>query len=91
MKPTSFLCLAPVLFAVSVAVCSPVMAQDAKQIQQLEQHFKEANKSGNGKLTLEEAKAGMPKIAQNFERLDKDHKGYLTLDDIKAAMAARGK
>jgi Ca2+-binding EF-hand superfamily protein len=91
MKPNFLFRLVPLLFAASVAVYSPVMAQDANQIQQLEQRFKEANKSGDGKLTREEAKAGMPKIAKNFDRLDKDHKGYLTVDDIKAAMVARGK
>jgi Ca2+-binding EF-hand superfamily protein len=70
---------------------SSVMAQDAKQIQLLEQRFKAANKSGDGKLTREEAKAGMPKVARNFDKLDIDHKGYLTVEDIKAAMKAEAK
>jgi Ca2+-binding EF-hand superfamily protein len=49
--------------------------------------FKAADKNGDGQLTLEEAKAGMPRIAKNFDKLDVDKKGYLTLDQILAAVA----
>jgi hypothetical protein len=35
-------------------------------------------------LTLEEAKAGMPRIASAFSKIDVDKKGYVTLDQIKA-------
>ena len=38
----------------------------------------------NGKLTLEEAKAGMPRVASAFSKIDVDNKGYVTLDQIKA-------
>jgi Ca2+-binding EF-hand superfamily protein len=65
---------------------SSAMAQDSKQTQLLELRFKAANKTGDGKLTREEANAGMPKVARNFDKIDKDHKGYLTLEDIKTAM-----
>ncbi len=44
--------------------------------------FKAADKNGDGKLTLEEAKAGMPRIAAVFDKLDTDKKGYLTLPEI---------
>ena len=57
----------------------------------LEQRFKEANKKGDGKLTLDEAKAGFPRVAENFAEIDKDKKGYVTLDEVKAALAARGR
>ncbi len=53
----------------------------------LEKRFKEADKDGDGKLTLDEAKAGMPRVAEHFAEIDKDKKGYVTLDEIKAAMA----
>lgn len=39
-------------------------------------------------MTLEEAQAGMPRVAKNFAEIDKDKKGYVTLDEIKAALAA---
>jgi len=44
--------------------------------------FKAADKNGDGKLTLEEAKAGMPRIAAVFDKIDTDNKGYLTLPQI---------
>ncbi len=52
----------------------------------LEQRFKAANTSADGKLTLEQAKAGMPRVAKNFDKIDTDHKGYITLQQIKDAM-----
>ena len=54
----------------------------------LEQRFKAANKTNDGKLTLEQAKAGMPRVYKNFDKIDADHKGYVTLDQIKEAMAS---
>ena len=58
------------------------------QIQQLEQKFKASDKNGDGKLTLEEGKAGgMKRVVANFDKIDKSKKGYITLDEIKATMA----
>ena len=57
----------------------------------LEQRFKAANKTNDGKLTLEQAKAGMPRVAKNFDKIDVDHKGYVTLDQIKEAMESSHK
>ena len=59
----------------------------AKRDELLEQRFKAANKSGDGKLTKAEAEAGLPRVAKHFDEIDKDHKGYVTLDQIKAASA----
>ena len=59
----------------------------SSQVTQAIEKFKAADKDGDGKLTLEEAKAGMPRIAQNFDKLDTEKKGYLTLDQVKAAAA----
>ncbi|CAK0779940.1 EF-hand domain-containing protein [Gammaproteobacteria bacterium] len=53
----------------------------------IEQKFKAADKNGDGKLTLDEAKAGMPRVAKNFDKIDADHEGYVTLEQIKAASA----
>lgn len=53
------------------------------------QRFEQANTTHDGKLTLDQAKAGMPAIAKNFDAIDKDKKGYVTLDDIHAYYAAR--
>lgn len=50
--------------------------------------FKAADKNGDGKLTLAEARAGMPRVAANFNKIDKNNKGYVTAVEIKAAIAA---
>lgn len=57
------------------------------QVAQAVERFKAADKNGDGKLTLEEAKAGMPRIAANFDRIDTEKKGYLTLEQVKAVAA----
>ena len=58
-----------------------VFAADAAEI---EAKFKAADKDSDGKLTLDEAKAGMPRIARGFDKIDAGKKGYVTLDEIKA-------
>jgi Ca2+-binding EF-hand superfamily protein len=84
--------LAAILVGASwMAHAEPANTDAASKLQELEQRFKAANKAGDGKLTLEEAKAGMPLIGKNFNKIDKDHKGYVTMADIKAALAAQGK
>lgn len=59
----------------------------AKRDEMIEQRFKAADKDGDGKLTKDEAEAGMPRVAKHFDEIDKDHKGYVTLDQVKAAAA----
>jgi Ca2+-binding EF-hand superfamily protein len=63
-------------------------ADPAARAAQLEKRFKDADKNGDGKLTREEAEAGMPRVFKNFDAIDKDKKGYVTVEDIKAAFAA---
>jgi Ca2+-binding EF-hand superfamily protein len=60
----------------------------AKRDAMIEARFKAADKDGDGKLTQDEAAAGMPRVAKNFDKIDKERKGYVTLDEIRAAMAA---
>lgn len=75
---------------VSIVMTGYAYASDPAQSSQVTQaieKFKAADKDGDGKLTLAEAKAGMPRIAANFDKLDTEKKGYLTLDQIKAAAA----
>lgn len=63
--------------------------KDAKRNQELEEKFKAADKDNDGKLTLAEAKAGMPRIAKGFAKIDTEKKGYLTLEQIKTFAANR--
>lgn len=78
---------ARILLALAMAggalLSSAALAQSAEQISA---KFAAADKDGDGKLTLAEAKAGMPKVAANFAKIDRDKKGYVTLDQIIAMM-----
>lgn len=58
----------------------------AQSTEQISAKFSAADTDGDGKLTLAEAKAGMPKVASNFAKIDRDKKGYVTLDQIIAMM-----
>ncbi len=62
-------------------------AQTPAQIAAMESKFAAADKDGDGKLTPEEAKAGMPRVSANFAKIDKGAKGFVTIEDIKDAMA----
>ena len=68
----------------TVCVAQTMTATQASEIKQAEERFAAADKNADGKLTLEEAKAGMPRIASSFSKIDVDKKGYVTLDQIKA-------
>jgi Ca2+-binding EF-hand superfamily protein len=62
-------------------------AQSPAQIAEMEKRFAAADTDGDGKLTPEEAKAGMPRVSANFAKIDKGNKGFVTVEDIKDAMA----
>lgn len=51
--------------------------------QTLQQRFDTANTTHDGKLTLEQAKAGrMNRVANRFDAIDTGKKGYVTMADI---------
>ena len=61
-----------------------VYAQESSVDKEIDQRFALADKNKDGKLTLAEAKEGMPRVASNFSRIDVKNKGYVTLAEIKA-------
>ncbi|CAB3795805.1 hypothetical protein LMG27177_03968 [Paraburkholderia fynbosensis] len=65
------------MFAVSSA-----FAQNSMQ-QMLEARFTAANATHDGKLTKEQAQAGMPRVAAYFDEIDTTHQGYVTLEQIE--------
>lgn len=75
--------LAALVAAGGALLSSGALAQSTEQISA---KFAAADKDGDGKLTLAEAKAGMPRVASNFAKIDRDKKGYVTLDQIIAMM-----
>lgn len=88
MTPKLFLIAA---LSMLVAASGPAAAQfrqpDAETVAK---QFAKADKNQDGKLTLDEAKTGMPRVARRFDTLDTDKKGYITLDQLKAALEAGG-
>ena len=65
-------------------------SSDLEQVlSQLQTRFANANTTRDGKLTREQAQAGMPMVARHFDEIDTHHAGYLTLPQIEAFMAQR--
>src|SRR5438094_10640572 len=56
--------------------------------QRMAERFNAADTNHDGKLSLDEAKAGMPVLARNFDQIDTGHTGAVTLDQLNAYMKA---
>ena len=69
----------------SLAGASAANGHESFRDRQIDARFAAADKNQDGKLTLEEAQQGMPKVAANFDKIDTQKRGYVTLDQIKAA------
>ncbi len=82
--------LAALLATCTVCAAQTIDAAMQAQLTQVEERFKIADKDSNGQLTLEEAKAGMPRVADAFGHIDVEKKGYITLEQIKAVMIKNG-
>lgn len=67
-----------------IAAVGTAYAQESRTDREIDERFAAADKNKDGKLTLEEAKAGMPRVAANFQRIDTQKKGYVTAAEIKA-------
>ncbi|SAK51775.1 hypothetical protein AWB75_01638 [Caballeronia catudaia] len=53
---------------------------------QLQSRFASANTTHDGKLTREQASAGMPMVAKHFDEIDTQKNGFVTLPQIEAFM-----
>ena len=69
---------------IMLAAIGTAYAQESRTDREIDERFAAADKNKDGKLTLEEAKAGMPRVATNFQRIDTQKKGYVTAAEIKA-------
>jgi Ca2+-binding EF-hand superfamily protein len=74
----------------SVGAAQTIDPSMQAKLTELETRFKAADKNADGKLTLQEAKDGMPRIADAFGHIDIEKKGYVTLDQIRAIMIKTG-
>lgn len=67
----------------SPAATAPI-ASRAHARRTMDERFAAANTTKDGKLTLDQAKAGhLRAVARDFAAIDKTKRGYVTLDDIK--------
>jgi hypothetical protein len=74
--------------AAMLAAATPAVAQlSATTDALLTARFAAADKNKDGKLTLDEAKDGMPRVAKGFALIDSGHHGFVTLAQIKAFAA----
>ncbi len=85
-----------VLAVALAAVAGSVLAQDAAGAglaggrgAELQKRFAAADQNGDGKLTREEAQAGMPMVYKHFDEIDKAHAGSISLADIAAFVKER--
>jgi Ca2+-binding EF-hand superfamily protein len=81
------------VFAVIVGCCvsAAVAADGEKKRPDPEQMFKKRDANGDGSLSLEEFKTGMPEKAltkadARFKKLDTSGDGKLSLDEFKAGL-----
>ena len=72
------------LLVVSFSMASLAQADNSAIAKEITARFKAADKNADGQLSLEEAKAGMPRVAKGFDRIDVEKKGYVTLAQIIA-------
>ena len=56
----------------------------AKHQQRMQEHFRRADKDGDGTLSKAEAEAAMPRLAKDFDAIDANKDGKITQDEIKA-------
>lgn len=75
---------------VGVSTAQTIDPATQAKLTELETRFKAADKNADGKLTLQEAKDGMPRVADAFSHIDIDKKGYVTLEQIRAVMIKSG-
>lgn len=75
----------PPALATKPATPAPAAPAVARAHRTFDERFAAANTTHDGKLTLDQAKAGhLRAVARDFAVIDKSKKGYVTLDEVKA-------
>ena len=69
----------------------PAMPPTAQAKAMIAEKFKAADTNHDGKLTRDEAKAGMPEVYKHFDEIDVKKKGYVTARQIGAYWQAKTK
>ena len=50
--------------------------------QKAQERFKQADTNGDGNISMDEAKQGIPKLAEHFNAVDANHDGQLSPDEM---------
>lgn len=84
-RPLATIAALSVLLSASLAwaqapASAPMTASEAKQ--KFAERFAAADANHDGKLTREEAQAGMPDVYTHFSEIDRKKKGYVTQKQI---------
>jgi Ca2+-binding EF-hand superfamily protein len=74
--------------AAALASSNTTMPNAPADDQEVVTRFNAADKNGDGKVTLEEAQAGLPRVALAWEKIDVNKKGYITLEQLLFIAAA---
>jgi hypothetical protein len=83
-------CASTVTFAQAVAPQGGNPQRMERMMQQLQTRFSTANTTHDGKLTKDQAAAGMPMVARHFNEIDSQKAGYITLPQIEAFLQEHG-
>jgi Ca2+-binding EF-hand superfamily protein len=74
-------------------IAANATAQDADRVKQMaaemQKRFAAADKNGDGRLTKDEAQAGMPYVYKHFDEIDKTKQGSISLAEIAAYARAQ--
>jgi Ca2+-binding EF-hand superfamily protein len=73
------------LLAAALMITMHAAQAESFRDRQIDERFAAADKNNDGKLTLDEARQGMPRVADHFDKIDSQQRGYVTLEQIKAA------
>ena len=85
---TLLLCVTT-LTLISTAPLASALTLSPAETAEMKANFAKADKNGDGKLTEDEAKAGMPRIARAFSKIDTQKTGTITLPEIFAFISTR--
>ena len=79
--------IAVILAASTAAVSYAEGSADApkgERAKKMQEHFKAADKNGDGKISREEANASMPRVAKHFDEIDANKDGFVTKEEMRA-------
>jgi Ca2+-binding EF-hand superfamily protein len=88
LKPLHVLAVAAALLpGLAAAQVSGEKRQEAAK--QVRDRFTTADANGDGQLSRDEAKAGMPRVFERFDEIDSAGKGFVTLEDLRTSFGQR--